>query len=381
MNALARVSSLAVLAALLWSLSLARAESVPIGRYVELPIGRAVGHAYAASGGDGRRTGQSRFVAPLQAPVRQWSVTRFERVFVPPAVRADGTLLVAGREGVLAFDPSGKLLWGAPVGSVRFTPALSASGEAVVNAGGKLFVLALDGKARELPLADRARGMPLLLDSDVLVAPGRDGQAHVLGLDGGYLASVPLADRAPRFSADLGHGLIAIAGESELLTLLSPQGGSERTVRLPGPLMSPPIVTRQRTLLGLTERGSVIEIDAAGSVTSWADFGAGVLALGPARGRDGGLRVGLRHGEIACLGPGGGERWRRGIDGPPSAIALDRDDTALVLSSRGTLYAIDAAGELRWRVSTEVQSGGRPVLGGDGLVYLVGRGGRLEAWR
>jgi outer membrane protein assembly factor BamB len=215
----------------------------------------------------------------------------------------------------------------------------------------------------------------------VVVAPGRDGQAHVIGLDGGYMAGVPLADRGPRFSASLGYDLLAIAGDSALLTLLSPHGGSERTLRLPAALMTAPIVTKERTLLALTVGGAVIEVDAAGAITSWAELGAGVLAQGPALGRDGGLRVGLRHGEVACLGPGGAERWRRGIDGQPSAIALDRDDTALVVSSRGTLYAIDAAGELRWRVGTDVMQGGRPVLGGDGLLYLTGRGGRLEAWR
>jgi outer membrane protein assembly factor BamB len=360
---------------------IAQAESVPVGRYVELPVGRAIGHAYPSSAGGVRRTGRSRFAAPAAAPARQWVVIKGERAFVPPAVRADGTLLVGTRQGVLAFDPTGALLWAHAFGSVRFTPALSGAGEAVVIAAGTLRVLSHEGKARDLALPGRVGGMPLLLESGVVVAAGVDGQAHVLGLDGAYQARVPLSDRAPRFSAFLGHELLAIAGEGALLSLLSPHGGSERTVRLPAPLTTAPIVTPERTLLGLTSAGSVIEVDAAGSVASWAEFGTGVLAQGPALGRDGGLRVGLRHGELLCMGPGGSERWRRGIDGQPSAITLDRDDTAVVISSRGTLYAIDAAGELRWRVSTELLQGGRPVLGADGLVYLVGRGGRLEAWR
>jgi len=365
----------------IWASRQVHAESVPIGRYAELVALRAAGHPYATTGGDPQRTGRSSAHAPARAPLRKWGVTLSQRALTPPAVRADGTLIIGHSQGVVALDAAGTSLWNAALGAVRFTPALMASGEAVVIAAGRLQVLATDGHARELALPTRVRGLPLVLESGAVVVGGVDGQAHVVALDGGYVANVQLADDSTRFSAWIGDDLLVMAGQSAALTLLSPQGGREHTVRLQAPLASHPLATAYGTFVAITATGSVIEITRTGAVSSWAEVGAGMAVVPPAMGRDRGLRVGLRHGDIVCFDPGGKERWRRGIDGQPGAMLLDADDKLLVVSSRGTLYAIDRAGDLRYRQRTELIGAGRPVLGGDGLLYLVGRGGRVEAWR
>jgi outer membrane protein assembly factor BamB len=81
------------------------------------------------------------------------------------------------------------------------------------------------------------------------------------------------------------------------------------------------------------------------------------------------------------LGPDGSERWRRGLDGRPGPILLDQNDTALFATSRGTLYAIDAAGELRWLLPADALRAGRPVLSSEGTVFIVFRGGLVAAYR
>jgi outer membrane protein assembly factor BamB len=110
-------------------------------------------------------------------------------------------------------------------------------------------------------------------------------------------------------------------------------------------------------------------------------IGQGSPTDGLALGWDGALRVGLRYGEIACFGADGRERWRRGLDSAPGPLTIDADNTALFVSTRGTLYAIDRDGELRWRQGLGVHGAGRPVLAANGTIYVVSRGGELQAWR
>jgi outer membrane protein assembly factor BamB len=135
------------------------------------------------------------------------------------------------------------------------------------------------------------------------------------------------------------------------------------------------------TLWALSNRGTLWAIDPGAEPRVVAALGSSGVSVPPSLGRDGGLRIALRHGEIVCVDRTGAERWRRGIDGPASPMLLAADDTALLVSAAGTLYAIDREGTLRWRVATEIRGGGRPVLAWDGTIYLVGRGGRIEAWR
>jgi len=73
--------------------------------------------------------------------------------------------------------------------------------------------------------------------------------------------------------------------------------------------------------------------------------------------------------------------WRLGVDGPPGSMLIDADDTLLFVGQHGGLYAIARDGELRYRAPTGLRGAGRPVLGADGSVYLVGRGGEIAAWR
>jgi len=351
---------------------------VPIGRYVELRAGAAAGHPWAASGGDAGRTGRSHARAPLRVPSLQWRLALATTRLVPPAVRADGMLIVAASDGVRAIDARGEQRWFAALGSVRYTPALGPDGESVAIARGRVFVLDARGQARELELPAPAVTAPLLLGSGAIVVAGVDQRAHVLGLDGAYVGGAAVG--SARWTLASGDGWIVVAGNGRELILVSPYGDASRRVSLGSGLAVSPLALGG-AIWTIAQSGTVSIVEPDGRATSLVELGPHAVGVAPALGRDGGLRVGLRHGELACYDAAGKERWRRGIDGSPSAPLLDADDTAVVISSRGTLYAIARDGTLLWRQRTELSAAGRPVLSADGTLYLVGRGGRLEAWR
>ena len=145
-RARARARILLPLSLLLLLCTIALAEPVPIGRYVEIPIGVSQRSPYAMSGGDARRTGRSRARAPAQAPSRLWSVVLPQRELVPPVVLEDGTLIVGSAGGVHAIDPaSGEQRWYAPIGALRYTPSLTPNGELAAIAGGKLVLVGEQG--------------------------------------------------------------------------------------------------------------------------------------------------------------------------------------------------------------------------------------------
>jgi outer membrane protein assembly factor BamB len=365
-------------------LATAYAEPVPIGRYVEIPLGVSQRSPYAMSGSDARRTGRSHARAPAQAPSRLWSVVLPQRELVPPAVLEDGTLIVGSAGGVHAIDPaSGEQRWYAPIGALRYTPSLTPNGELAAIAGGKLVLVGEHGESREVELPARATGAPLVLDSGTIVVLGRDAQAHVVGADGAYVTSVPISLPSPgaQWMASVGGDRVVASGPGQELTLLSLQAGDERSLHLTARAAGAPLIGDDETIWVVGDRGTLWALAADGRARTSAELGQAGARMPAALGWDGALRVGLPYGEVVCVGASGDERWRRGIDSPPGALLLDADDTALLVSARGTLYAIDRAGELRWRQTLGLRNTGRPVLAQDGVLIVVARSGVIQAWR
>jgi outer membrane protein assembly factor BamB len=361
-----------------------RAEPVPIGRYAEIHIGVSHRNAYATSGADAQRTGRSRAHAPAVAPRRLWSATLGQPRLLPPAVMADGTLIIGSAGGVHALDPrTGAQRWFAAVGAVRFTPSITPEGELVVVAGNKLWVLNRSGAPRELALNAAVTGEPLVLESGATVVPGPDGTVQTLGLDGMLLgSSVTVARQSVlQFTALAGGDMIAVAGPAQEVSLLSLRGGDERTLRLSQRVQTSPVVGNDDTIWLLGDGGTLWAMTVDGSVRASIELGQGGGTDDPALGWDGALRIGLRYGEVACFAASGRELWRHGVDGPPGAMLIDAEDTLLFVGPRGVLYAIDRGGDLRWRQPLELRGVGRPVLAADGTIYVVARSGQVEAWR
>ena len=252
-------------------------------------------------------------------------------------------------------------------------------------AAGKLRWISTRGDSRTTELPALLTGAPLVLESGTVVALGLDGQAHLVSADGAYLESIPLpaSNQKLRFTASVGADrVVAVAaGTRPALILFSLQRGNERSIRLSANLASSPLVADDDTIWTLDERGTLNGIGPDGRTRSSSELGQGGARMHSALGWDGAVRVGLPYGEIACVGARGEERWRRFVNSVPGAMLIDADDTTLVTSVRGTLYAIDRKGELRWRQAIDARGLGRPVLGQNGTLFLVARGGVVQAWR
>lgn len=359
------------------------AEPVPIGRYVELRVGVSHLHPYATSGADARRSGRSRARVAAELPRALWRMHLPRRRLLPPTVLADGTLIVGSASGIDALEPSGKQRWFAPIGELRFSPSITPAGELAAIASGKLFLVKPDGNAREVGLPFVAVGALLVLDSGTLVVPARDGQLHAVAADGTLLSwvAVPTETELVRWTASIeGDSLVAATALPELF-FVSLHEGRALAVPLNEPVATSPVVGDDQSVWVLGERGTLFRFGSDGRLRARAALGQANPSDGPALGWDGALRVGLRYGEIACFAPNGQESWRRGLDGAPGPLLIDADDNVLFVSARGTLYAIDRDGDLRFRQALDLRSAGRPVLAADGTIYVVARGGEIEAWR
>jgi len=365
-----------------WSLALAaHAESVPVGRYVALTPGGGSAHPHAMTSVDVRRTGRFGAVAPARRPAMLWSRTLEQRRLVPPAVLADGSLLLAGSLGVTRLGPTGELHWTAPVGRVHFTPVVLRDRSAVVTTvAGDLLLVDAAGGVRTLATGRRLTGLPLALSDDLVAVTSADGALHLIDVDGSPRKVLPTAQPGAGRSALVAEGLVALSGSTGL-SLLSLHQGRERTVALAQQVATVPVVGEGGMTWLVGREGLVWGITQGGMVRFEHVVGEAWTRSQPALGADGALRMGTGAGALVCLGPDGSERWRRGVDGRIGAISLDAEDTALFVTSRSSLYAIDRAGDLRWRLDLGERGVGRPVLGSDGTVYLVAAGGRIHAWR
>lgn len=358
-----------------------RAESVPIGRYVELSLGTVDAHPNAMTSVDPQRTGRSRARAPSQRPALLWSRTLEQRRLVPPAVLSDGSLLVAGSLGVARLAATGEQHWLAAIGRVRFTPVVLRNRSVVVTtAAGDLMLVDAAGGVRVLASGRRLTGLPLPISDDLIAVPSSDGQLHVIDLDGSPRKVVPTAQPGASRTALVADDLVGLSGATGL-SLLALHQGRERTVPLAQHVATAPIVGAGGLIWLVGREGLVWGVTQSGMVRFELSVGEARTRSQPALGADGSLRMATGAGALVCVGSDGVERWRRGVDGRIGAVTLDADDTALFVTSRGSLYAIDQKGELRWRVDLGERGVGRPVLGADGTVYLVAAGGRIHAWR
>jgi hypothetical protein len=257
---------------------------------------------------------------------------------------------------------------------------LTDSGTAIAIADEQVFVVDASGHHVKLTKLPAARA-PVLLDDQRAIFVGADGMLYAMMLKGEIASAAATGIDRPRSLALIAPGLALVAGEDRRIARVATDGHASRLVDIEWPIATTAVIGDDGSSFLLTEGGHLVVLDAGGARRASALIEPPFIVASPALGHDGDLRVGLEAGEIVCLTPEGKERWRRGLDGRPSAISIDRDDTALLVTSRGTLYAIENNGELRWLLPTGAMRAGRPVLGADGTIYLVWRGGHVAAWR
>ncbi len=362
----------------------AGAESVRTGRFAELPFGISDAHPCPQQGVDARRSGRSKLRAPRSEPRLLWQKAMPFARLLPPTVAADGTLYVAGAEGVVALNGQGDQLWFAPVGPVRHPPAITASGNLVMATGrGELVALNEEGEQHRVPtdFEASATGPVLALANGTVAVGAQDGSVHVLDLHGSRIGRTRAAHGDEADVAQLRSGLLVSVGTDGQLVVFSVNGRVKQNFRSPPAVGNGPVVAEDDSIWVVTTRDVLWRVNADGQPLARTELGQRGVNSPPAVGRDQRLRIGVFRSALGCFEPNGKQRWKVPLDSPIGAVTLDAEDVALATTVRGVMYAVDAQGVILWRAHVRVRGAPRPILGRQGVIYLVSAGGTLDAWR
>lgn len=138
--------------------------------------------------------------------------------------------------------------------------------------------------------------------------------------------------------------------------------------------------------------GVIIALNSDGSLKWSLQAGDnGAIWSSPALGDDGTLYVGIQSGRWAsppeydlgylyAITPEGSLKWKYETNGWVSSCpALAEDGTIYIGSVGGYLYAVNPGGTLKWSFQTTVPFMSSPAVGGDGTIYFAPASGPLYA--
>jgi outer membrane protein assembly factor BamB len=358
------------------------ARPVRIGRYTEIPYG-VPSEPWPTGGGGPRRAGRSGATAPREEPSRLFEARLGGGRPSSPLVTEHG-LFVASASGVSYLALGGEIRWTTRLGFVSGTPSLTPTGDVVVGTNaGALVTLGVDGRALERTLVGGAvKSSPLVLDDGSIVVGAYDQAAHRFDSDGRRIFRAVLPFQPTSAPAWTPRGDILVANGDRLIAL-DTRGAVRTTTSLGATVAAGPAVAEDGTAWVLTQDGALHQVTPDGNVRTRTDL---ELAISPtaeiAIGRDGGVRIATRDDALVCVGPTGTERWRvAGEGGFLGGVVLDREDVAIAVTEVGKLLAIDALGNVLYRVDTNARADQSPVLGHDGTIYVATVRGTVQAWR
>ncbi len=382
-----------------------------------------------------------------------WPFPAFERTVEATVEARDG----AGNKVTTArtFGPATRLRWAvefAP-GEVAVPGAVAVDAQGTAVFGGsnaKVHFIGLDGTAKRSPVAV-GNGLltapvvvgPDSLGSDGVWVPSDDGKVYrvtvpaaaaepvVVGVvcdTGAAVKGLALgATYEPLASSNLGvfysgrcrnsptytgevlypptaRGANFFGAEGNRLHALNlntqgiPVEDPSASASLSAPIAAPLAIRSATELLALTNlgaTGALVSVSPAGVPTTLAT--TGVPADGPVVRQNGEVLVPEKEKALSCWSGAGVLRWRHAtFTGVPlTPLLLDGDDAVVVADGRGSLTALDAAGQVRW--TTQLAPVATPlhplnlhapagatrstgyVPAANGLLYAVILDGRLDA--
>lgn len=364
--------------------STALATPVTIGRHTVIPYGVSASHPSAMEGIDAGRSNRSRQRLPPTAPASWWQARVQVRRNAPPAIGADGSLYLSTHSGVVALDANGLVRWEVALGAAQGAPAILPSGDIVVGTGtSEIVVLTRRGEvlARQ-GIGGGLLGSPLVLDDGTIVAAVSDQSLRFLDQELRMRARMELPGLlrgAPTFSRTRVY-----AGFELGLAVADIDGTPLGTTMFGAAPLGPPSVSPTGELWMALHSGDVIGVDGNGAVRTRivADPNAGAMAV--VVGNDGLVRVARQDNVIVALGAERVERWRVTLDdaiaGP---MVVDARDTTVALTRRGTIYAIERDGAVRWTLERGMPAAVASVaIGARGVVYVTSSmTGMVQAYR
>jgi len=365
------------------AVDVASARPVRVGRYTEIPYGVPDEPWVTGSGGP-RRASRSRYRAPIEEPTKRWRRELRSSRPSPPLVLGAGELYVASSTGVTALGSDGAIRWSVRLGFVAATPSLSPTRDLVVGTNaGALVTLGTDGRVRGRTIVGGAvRSSPLVLDDGSVVITAFDQATHRFDAEGRRVFRVSMNAQTNEPPAWTSAGTLLVPA-ADWLHVMSPRGDRLASHTVGATIIAGPAIADDGTIWALAQDASLHQLSPRGGRLSRTELEISVSSdTGIAVGVDGAVRVPGRDGGVVCVGPTGTERWRvTGEGGFPGALTLDAADMTLAVNDQGRLIAIDAEGEIAWRVALGGRTNAAPVVGPDGTIYVVTTRGEVQAWR
>lgn len=262
---------------------------------------------------------------------------------------ADGALYVMDAAGALhALSAAGRELWEYKGDyDMAVGPWLSRDTQVLYIVTDRLDLVAIGANGEALwshKLPEDGRSLHVAPDGTTLVATADDG----LRITPDGQQEAPFTWPAPTFASVAfdGRGRLYLPAKNEIW-VLSPAGEKERACPAGVTVFS-------ETIAGLPDDGAV-----------YADLDYNLVAV-----------------NSACQ-----ELWRYTPEGPEpdsgrdwGALAFSEDGALFAARNNGEIHALDAAGQLRWRLTPDPELGTFLALGPDGTLLAAGSAGELAAF-
>lgn len=342
-------------------------------------------------GHDARHTGRSAYVGPATTKLR-WQKT-YIGVWPDssPAIGADGVVYVGTGQGdsLLAVNPGGTEKWSFPVGNeVKCSPAIGADGTLYIGSyGGALYAVNPDGSEQwSYPLGDDVIWSSPAIDPDGNIYLGcDDGKLYAITPGGAEHWTFTAGDSIFSSPAIADDGTVYFGSLNGLLYAVGTDGLEDWTFPTFSSTSGSPTIADDGTIYIGSLDQYLYAINPDGSEAWSYDTGIPVKCT-PALAADGTIYVnchsGTQHGtgKFVALNPGGSLKW----EFKPTSGCLFTNpvvDAAGFIyfgSENGTLYSLDADGNVRW-IYDGGPSRSTPAIGPDGTLYFTNSGGQLVA--
>ena len=347
--------------------------------------------------GDGRHTGRSPFTGPASKKVKVlWKFQTHHSNKSSPAVAADGTLYIAGGDGILyALSPDGKLRWNLTIGGYLLSsPAIDSEGTIYLGAGsaagetrkqtfrqgqaeekqekiGFICAFSPDGTQKwRFKTGGWVASSILITSGGNIVAGCNDNFIYCLGKDGELLWKFETGGKVFSSPAEDKDGNIYAGSEDSYFYSLDKDGKLRWKHKAENKFFSSPAISDEGIIYTGNDDAHLYAFKPDGTPVWKKKFPEAITST-PSIGRDGDLYVGCEDGKLYCLTPGGEIKWTFDREDEFfSSPIIDKNGNIYIGNEDNSLYCISPEGKMLWKFETGDYVESTPVVAVDGRVYL-----------
>ena len=338
--------------------------------------------------------GQSLYRGP-QSSLLKWQYQTSERIFASTAQASDGTIYVAGLDGILrAFNGDGAIMWEFKTeGQLFSSPAIGIDGTVYIGSTDTLLYAISPNGALKWAFKTNGyiRSSPnISYNGSSIIFGSNDGYVYSVNVDGELewrFYTGEIVSSSPAIGAD-GHIYV---GSGNKLLALNPNGTIYWSFKTNGWIGASPVInqTSGNIYIGSWD-GGFYSLTADGKL-EWKVQTGGRIHSSAAISFDQTLYVGSVDEYLYAISQDGEIKWKFHAEGcqdcichiePPqhpncneieSSPAIDLDGTIYVGSHDNFLYAINPDGMLKWKFKANDWINSSPMIGIDGTIYFGSR--------